>query len=97
MKNERDVKAEVKKLLKAHGAWFFMPSMNGYGRSGVPDFIGCSRSGRFFAIETKFGKNKLSVGQEVELENIRMCDGETFVCYETDLERLTEWLEYLGD
>lgn len=55
MNSEKDVKARVKKRLQEMGAWYFMPAMNGFGRAGVPDFIGC-HEGHFFAIETKFGK-----------------------------------------
>jgi hypothetical protein len=54
MKTEKQVKEEIKKYLKSLGGacWFFMPHMNGYGRAGIPDFVGCYK-GRFFAIEAK--------------------------------------------
>lgn len=52
MTPEGRVKAAVKKWLKAHGIWFFMPVSNGMGQVGIPDFICCAQGG-FLAIETK--------------------------------------------
>ena len=45
--------------------WYYMPSTNGYGEAGVWDFVGCYRT-KFFAIETKAGKNKLSAHQQIK-------------------------------
>ena len=51
MKNEGDVKKAVKKVLdKTDNCYYFMPPANGYGRSGIPDFIG-QVNGYFFGIE----------------------------------------------
>ena len=45
--------AKVKKKVVAHlnmlGAYYFYPVTGGYGRSGVPDIIGCYK-GQFFGI-----------------------------------------------
>ena len=49
---EGRVKEAVKRLLKAHGVWYYMPVQNGMGTVGIPDFI-CCWGGRFLAIETK--------------------------------------------
>lgn len=45
-------KDKIKQYLASVGAWWFMPMMGGYGRSGVSDIVGCYR-GFFFAIEVK--------------------------------------------
>lgn len=83
--SEGDVKAAVKEVLKnTDNCWWFMPPANGYGRSGIPDFVGCVR-GRFFAIETKFGRGKTTVHQDRELAAIDACDGHVWVVYEFDL------------
>ena len=57
MNKEGDVKDNVKAVLKSVGdkCYWFMPSANGFGRAGIPDFIGWV-DGRAFAIETKFGR-----------------------------------------
>lgn len=87
MKNEGDVKKAVKKILHDYleaGLWYFMPPANGYGRSGIPDFVGCVK-GKFFAIETKFGANDLTANQLREIGAIKYCDGEVWVVREVNL------------
>jgi len=66
MTPEAKVKAEIKKVLAEYGCWYFMPAMNGYGRSGIPDFVGCY-NGVFFAIEAKSANGKLTPNQEREI------------------------------
>ena len=65
-RSEADVKTAVKECLKAMKAWYFMPSMNGFGRAGVPDIVGVL-NGIPFAVETKFGHNKPTPAQKAEL------------------------------
>lgn len=59
---ERDVKAEIKKILDAYGAFYFMPVPTGYGVKGVSDFIVCW-NGLYFAIEAKGPGGKASAHQ----------------------------------
>jgi len=67
MKNEGDVKKRVAAVFKdTSHCWYFMPPANGYGRSGIPDFVGCVR-GSMFAVETKFGKGTTTANQEREI------------------------------
>ena len=69
-RSEADVKTAVKQLLAEYpGVWYFMPASNGYGRSGVPDFVGCFQN-MFFAVETKFGYGKPTPAQKMELKKI---------------------------
>jgi hypothetical protein len=49
---EGKVKDAVKKILREHGIWFYMPVQNGMGVTGIPDFV-CCWHGEFIAIETK--------------------------------------------
>lgn len=56
IKDEAGVKKEVKMILDLIGAFYFMPPAGAFGRSGISDIIGVHK-GKFFAIETKFGKN----------------------------------------
>ncbi len=53
--------------------WYYMPSTNGYGESGVWDYVGCYR-GKFFAIETKAGKNTLSAHQKIKGRIFQACN-----------------------
>lgn len=86
-KNEADVKAAVKKLLKKHGWFYWMPSANGYGITGVSDFVAL-RAGKVMAIETKFGKNQPTPMQLLFLRNIAEHGGQSFVINEDGLEEL---------
>ena len=92
-KNERDVKAEVKRILDSLDIWWYMPVQTGYGVRGIPDFVCCVR-GTFVGIETKFGKNKLSAWQERIKECIVSSEGEYFVINEDNVHELPEHLGY---
>ena len=88
---EGKVKASVKKLLDQHKVYYFMPATGGYGRSGVPDFVGCAR-GKFFAVETKAGKGTPTALQLREMERIKAAGGLAFVINEDNIDDL----EYLA-
>jgi hypothetical protein len=64
-----------------------MPVPGGYGRSGVPDFVGCANS-RFFCIETKFGGNTPTLHQSQEMAAIKGACGFVFLIDETNIESL---------
>ena len=49
---EGKVKDKVKKFLKEHGIWYYVPVSAGYGVHGIPDFV-CCADGLFVGIETK--------------------------------------------
>jgi len=84
---ESRVKDKVKKLLDAHGVYYFMPATGGYGRSGVPDFVCCFR-GRFFAIECKAGLNDPTALQQREMRRIEEAGGITYVARDDSLPML---------
>lgn len=91
---EGKVKTKVRAELLRRGIYHFMPATGGYGRSGVPDIVGCYR-GHFFAVETKAGNNKPTALQERELKQIRDAGGVAFVINETNLDELIVWLDTL--
>jgi len=84
---EGKVKAAIKKLLDENNIYYFMPATGGYGRSGVPDFVGCAR-GRFFSIEAKTGKAKPTALQLREMERIKAAGGLAFVINEETIDDL---------
>lgn len=90
--NEGDVKAEVKKLLKARGWMFWMPPANGYGRTGIAD-IHALRGGTYLAIETKFGGNVPTPMQVEFLRGVETHGGIAMVVDETTLPMLLQWLD----
>ncbi len=88
---EGKIKKGVKQLLTAHGAYYHMPVVTGYGSPSI-DFVGCHR-GRFFGIETKAGDGKPTPRQEMTFEAIASAGGAAFVINEhTGLDALAAWL-----
>ena len=87
MQNEKAVKAQVKKTLQdcPRLAWWFMPPANGYGRSGIPDFIGCV-NGHMFAVETKSGTNSLTANQLREVEALTQAGAKCWIVREMSLD-----------
>jgi len=88
MTPEAKVKKKVVDVLKKGGAYYFFPATGGYGRSGVPDIVGCYR-GVFFAIECKAGTNKPTALQEVEMNKIREANGQVLVVNEDNISDVT--------
>lgn len=86
---ESKVKADVVKVLKKCGAYYFFPATGGYGRSGVPDIVACL-NGKFVGIECKAGKNTLTELQRKELKAIRAAGGVAIVVRE---QTAGNWLE----
>jgi hypothetical protein len=84
---EADVKAEIKKLLTKRGWFYWMPAANGYGITGVADFLAL-RKGEFIAIEAKFGSNKPTVMQEKFLASVKAHGGRAMVVSEKNLATL---------
>lgn len=84
---EKAVKAKVKGVLTSEGVYYFMPPANGYGRTGIPDFIACV-NGYFLAIETKANGNKPTPLQIREIESIRRSNGVAVVVDENNWDML---------
>lgn len=88
---EDAVKRAVKKWLTARGAYYYMPSQNGRGRVGIPDFIVCMPGGRFVGIETKApGKRgHTTANQDREIRDINKAGGLAIVIDDvSQLEKL---------
>jgi Holliday junction resolvase len=97
MTPEKRVKQKVVAVLKSMGAdvYYFFPMTGGYGRSGVPDIIGCYR-GAFFAIECKAGKNTTTALQDKELASIRTARGAAWVVNENNVDAVGAMLMLAG-
>ena len=78
---EGKVKDQVKKVLKEHGIWSYMPVQNGMGCVGIPDLIACvpvkitkdmvgKTLGVFAGIETK-APGKIRNTTENQRRNLR--------------------------
>ena len=82
---ESKVKQKVMKYLKEMNAYYFYPVTGGYGKSGVPDIVGCYE-GAFFGIECKAGKNKPTPLQQKNLTDIRSAGGVALVVNEENVD-----------
>jgi hypothetical protein len=89
---EAKVKAKIKTILKAHGAYYAMPIGTGLGNSGVPDFLVC-HNGKFLGIEAKAGKGRTTALQEKNLRDIDRAGGLTLVITEENIDVLEMMLE----
>jgi hypothetical protein len=89
---ERKVKKQAMEFLKAMGAYWFYPVTGGYGKSGVPDIVGCWR-GQFFGIECKAGRNKPTALQLKNLKEIQDAGGVALIVNEGNVKQLPEMLE----
>lgn len=89
---EAKVKKKVADQLKALDAYYFYAFTGGYGKSGVPDIVGCYR-GYFFAIECKAGSNKPTPLQEKNIREIKEAGGHVIVVNETNVQEVTAWLK----
>ena len=85
MTPEAKVKKQVVQQLKLLDAYYFYPVTGGYGRSGVPDIVGCYK-GKFFAIECKAGTNKPTPLQALNLEQIMLTGGIALVINEENID-----------
>ena len=88
---EAKVKKVVVKHLKDLGAYYFYPATGGYGKSGVPDIVGC-HAGLFFGFECKAGKNTATPLQEKNLREIKAAGGLDLIVNEANMHDVTNIL-----
>tara|TARA_R110000787_G_scaffold152997_1_gene266897 strand:- start:222 stop:539 length:318 start_codon:yes stop_codon:yes gene_type:complete len=89
MTPEAKVKKKVVDQLKKLGAYYFYPMTHGYGKSGVPDIVGCYGT-KFFGIECKAKGNKPTPLQQHNLAEITKAGGIALVIDEKNVHQVTE-------
>lgn len=89
---EGKVKTQVKRLLKEHKIWFYMPVAGPFSAHGIPDFV-CCDNGVFLSIETKApGKiDNLTVNQRRVISEIQEHGGIALVI--DNVQQLKEYLD----
>lgn len=92
MTPEGKVKERVKKILRKHGVYYYMPVSNGMGAPSL-DFICCAK-GRFLAIETKAANKGMTHRQMLTAKDMARAGAMVFLVNEaSDLpEKLDLWL-----
>lgn len=77
---KRDIKAYLDQSKSV--TWYFAPMTAGFGKSGVPDIIGCTLQGRYtgkmFAIEVKRPGKEPTAIQWRRMGEIEAAGGKTF-------------------
>lgn len=96
MTPESKVKDKAKKILESIGAYYFMPATGGYGRSGIPDIVGCL-NGIFFAIECKANGGRPTALQLREIDRINVAGGFAIVVDEDNVSLLESLSKLLGE
>jgi Holliday junction resolvase len=89
MTPEAKVKKVVVNQLRNLGAYYFYPVTGGYGRSGVPDIVGCYQ-GKFFGIECKAGKNTPTRLQQINLDDIEKQKGIALIVNEKNMHSVRD-------
>ena len=89
MTPEAKVKKVVVNQLRNLGAYYFYPVTGGYGRSGVPDMVGCYK-GKFFGIECKAGKNTPTPLQQINLDDIEKQNGIALIVNEKNMHSVRD-------
>ena len=95
MTPEAKVKKKVVTQLKLMKAYYFYPVTGGYGRSGVPDIVGCF-GGNFFGIECKAGSNEPTPLQQKNLEDIEKQGGIALIVNEMNMHDIGKLLSSLS-
>ena len=80
--NEQQIQKKIIDWLKANGYYVF--KVISANRAGIPDIVGCTPWGQFFAIEVKAGRNKTSKLQDYNIAEILKRGGIAFVAYDLD-------------
>ena len=92
MMSEQKLQAKIIKWLQSQGHYVFKTIV--CNRNGIPDIIGCTTSGRFFAIEVKYGANKASKLQDWNIKEIKQRGGIALVAY--SLEEVKQSIHLSG-
>lgn len=93
MTPEARVKKQGRAILTKMGMYFFPTFSGGYGRSGVPDDIGCYQ-GWFVAVEYKANGGKPTALQVKNLDDIRKSGGIALLINETNVSQLEELINH---
>ena len=96
MTPEGKVKEKAKRILDSIGAYHFMPATGGYGRSGIPDIVGCL-NGVFFAVECKANGGRPTALQLREIDRINVAGGFAIVVDEDNVSLLESLSKLLGE
>lgn len=93
MTPEAKVKKVGRAIMTKMGMYHFPAFSGGYGRSGVPDDIGCYQ-GIFVAVEYKAKGGKPTALQLKNMNDIRACGGIALLVNEENVHNLEELINH---
>lgn len=93
MTPEAKVKKVGRAIMTRMGMYHFPAFSGGYGRSGVPDDIGCYQ-GCFVAVEYKANGGKPTALQLKNMDDIRKSGGIALLIYEENVHQLEELINH---
>ena len=93
MTPEAKVKKVGRAIMTKMGMYHFPAFSGGYGRSGVPDDIGCYQ-GVFVAVEYKAKGGRPTALQLKNMDDIRKCGGIALLIDEESVHNLEELINY---
>jgi hypothetical protein len=93
MTPEAKVKKVGRAIMTKMGMYHFPAFSGGYGRSGVPDDIGCYQ-GVFVAVEYKANGGKPTALQLKNMDDIRKSGGIALLIDEENVHQLEELINY---
>ena len=93
MTPEAKVKKVGRAIMTKMGMYHFPAFSGGYGRSGVPDDIGC-HLGIFIAVEYKANGGKPTALQLKNMDDIRKSGGIALLVDETNVHQLEELIHH---
>lgn len=88
--SEQKLQTKILQWLKDNG--FYALKVVTANRAGVLDIVGCTPTGRLFAIEVKWGANKASPLQVYNIDEINRRGGIAFLAYD-----LSTVINHLGE
>lgn len=97
MRQEKYYQNKIINYLKTAGIYHF--KVISANKKGIPDIIGCTPEGKFFAIEVKAQNYcKLSELQKINLDKIKESNGIAFVANgEEGLEKVLDFIKDLTE
>lgn len=93
MTPEAKVKKVGRAVMTRMGMYFFPAYTGGYGRSGVPDDVGCYQ-GFFIGVEYKANGGKPTALQLKNMDDIRKCGGIALLINEESVNKLEELINH---
>lgn len=86
MPAEKQFENKIKAFLTEQGCWYIKYFANAFTKSGIPDILGATPNGKFFAIEVKAANGRPSPLQIYNIEELKKLGAYAIILYPKDFE-----------